>query len=57
MTQKTYLNNLDEKRADGGSEKLNFNANGHYNNLFKTMLKSDNKWYENITDQFFIPGP
>ena len=57
VTQKTYLNNLDEKRADGGSEKLNFNANGHYNNLFKTMLKSDNKWYENITDQFFIPGP
>ena len=57
VTQKTYLNNLDADKADGGSSKFDFDANGYHRKLFETLAEATDKWYENTTDQFFLIGP
>lgn len=57
VTQKTYLNNLDADKADGGSSKFDFDANGYHRELFETLAGATDKWYENTTDQFFLIGP
>ena len=53
----TYLNNLDADKADGGSSKFDFDANGYHRKLFETLAEATDKWYENTTDQFFLIGP
>ena len=57
VTQKTYLNNLDADKADGGSSKFDFDANGYHRKLFETLAEATDKWYENTKDQFFLIGP
>lgn len=40
VTQKTYLNNLDADKADGGSSKFDFDANGYHRKLFETLAEA-----------------
>ena len=51
------MNNLDADKADGGSSKFDFDANGYHRKLFETLAEATDKWYENTTDQFFLIGP
>lgn len=36
----TYLNNLDADKADGGSSKFDFDANGYHRKLFETLAEA-----------------
>lgn len=55
--QKTYLNEVDSIHKDGGVEEFNFNINSAYSDFFELLKDTDNKYYQNTEDYFFILGP